>query len=161
MKCIWEILDNNMLGRITINRTRVHMGIAILCFSLLYGCTKTEPLARVDGIVRSHVDSYQSGTGGSTDLVRDNQMNSGFDYGDPEKTDWKSDIQWELTDHRGESDVYQFKWTFLPSNGAAVSGVKEVEYDGARSVIVFENEWQTISIEPGSIPLPKMPEDSH
>ena len=100
MKCIWEILDNNMLGRITINRTRVHMGIAILCFSLLYGCTKTEPLARVDGIVRSHVDNYQSGTGGSTDLVRDNQMNSGFDYGDPEKTDWKSDIQWELTYHR-------------------------------------------------------------
>ena len=160
-KCIWLILDNNMLGPITMNRTRIHMGIAILCFGLLHGCSKTEPLARVDGIVRSHVDSYQSGRGGSTDLVRNNQMTSGFDYGDPEKTDWKSDIQWELIDHRGGSDVYQFKWTFLPSNGAAVSGAKEVEYDGAKSVIVFENEWQTISIEPGSIPLPKIPEDSH
>jgi len=142
------------------NRTRAHMGIAILCFGLLSGCSKTEPLARVDGIVRSHVDSYQSGTGSDSDLIRYNQMASGFDYGDPEKTDWKSNIQWELTDHRGESDVYQFKWSFSPSSGAAVSGAKEVEYNGAKSVIVFENEWQTISIEPGSIPLPKMPEDS-
>ena len=137
------------------NRTRAHMGITILCFALLHGCTKTEPLARVDGIVRSHVDSYQSGTGGSMDLVRANQMTSGFDYGDPEKTDWKSDIQWELIDHRGESDVYQFKWTFSPSTGAGVSRTQEVEYDGTKGVIVFQNEWQTVSIEPGSIPLPK------
>ena len=139
------------------NRTRTLMGISILCFGLLSGCSKTEPLARVDGIVRSHVASYQSGTGGDIDLIRSNQMASGFDYGDPDKTDWKSNIQWELTDHRGESDVYQFKWTFSPSSGAAVSGAKEVEYNGAKSVIVFQNEWQALSIEPGSIPLPKTP----
>ena len=72
------------------NNIRLFIGISILSLSLLQACTKSESFARVDGIVRSHVDIYQSGTGGSTDLVRGNQMNSGFEYGDVEKVDWKS-----------------------------------------------------------------------
>jgi hypothetical protein len=122
---------------------------------LFHGCTKTEPLARVDGIVRSHVDTYPSGTGVSADLVRNNQMNSGFDYDDADKTSWKSNIQWELIDHHDKNDLYRFKWTFSPSGGTTVSNIKTVEYDGKKSVIVFQNEYEVISIEPGSVPLPK------
>jgi hypothetical protein len=122
---------------------------------LFHGCTKTEPLARIDGIVRSHVDTYLSGTGVSADLVRSNQMNSGFEYGDAEKTDWKSNIQWELIDHHDKNDLYRFKWIFSASGGTTVSNIKTVEYDGKKSVIVFQNEYEVISIEPGSVPLPK------
>jgi hypothetical protein len=142
------------------NKMTAYGGIALLSFSLFCGCTKPGPSARVAGIVRWHADTYPSGTGGSADLVRGNQMRSGRDYDDAAKTDWKSDIHWELTDHRGKSDVYRFRCTFSASTGSAVSHTKEVEYDGTESVIAFQNEWQTISIEPGSIPLPKMPRDS-
>jgi len=137
------------------NNIRLCIGISILSLSLLQACTKSESFARVDGIVRSHVGTYQSRTGGSTDLVRGNQMNSGFDYGDVEKVDWKSGIEWELTGRSGESDVYQFKWSFSPSGGTTGSTNKTVQYDGKNSVIVFQNEYQVISIEPGSIQLPK------
>ena len=137
------------------NRTVAYSGIALLCLGLFSGCTRPEPSARVAGIVRWHADTYQSGIGGSVDLVRGNQMVGGRDYGDAAKMDWKSDIHWELIGHRGRSDVYRFKCTFSPANGAAVSLTKQVEYDGTNSVIVFQNEWQTISIEQGSIPLPQ------
>ncbi|MCK5851133.1 MAG: hypothetical protein KAH23_09480 [Kiritimatiellae bacterium] len=137
------------------NGIRTYGGIALLCFGLLCGCSRPEPSARVPGIVRWHADTYPSGTGGSADLVRGSQMRSGRDYADAEKTDWTSDIQWELVNHRGKRDVYRFTCIFSPSSGTSVSRTEEVEYDGARSVIVFQNEWQTISIEPGSIPLPE------
>ena len=136
-------------------KIRVTVGICIFSLSLLQACTGSESFTRVDGIVKSHVDAYQLGTGGSTDLVRGNQMVSGFDYGDVGRMDWKSVIEWELTGHSGESDVYQFKWSFSPSGGTTASTNKTVRYDGKSSVIVFQNEQEVISIEPGSIPLTK------
>ena len=136
-------------------RKTAYSGIALICFGILGGCAKPELTARVDGIVRRHADTYPSGSGGAADLVRSNQMVSGRKYGDPAKTDWKSDIHWQLTGHRGKSDVYRFKCTFAASNGSPVSHTREVEYDGTESVIVFQDKWQTIAIEQGSIPLPK------
>jgi hypothetical protein len=80
-------------------------------------------------------------------------MDSGFDYGDMEKVDWKSVIEWELTSHSGESNVYQFKWSFYPSEETTTSTNRTVRYDGRSSVMVFRNEYEVISLEPGSIPL--------
>ena len=150
------------------NRKPMRVGLSILCVGVLFGCGKAEPLPRLDGIVTSHADGYQSGTGHEFDLVRGNTSGglyeAGRDYGDPEKVNWTSTIHWELKERRGKNDVYQFSWSFSPSGGAAQSQVKTVEYGGTKSVIVFQNEWQTISIEPGSIPLsenaqPSMPGD--
>jgi hypothetical protein len=139
---------------------RVHTVAVLLCLGFLSGCGATAPQPRAAGIVTSHVDTYRSGTGGSADLVRDQQLVGGFHYGDAKKTDWKSEIHWRLVGHRGESDVYQLTWVFSPVGAAPVSSTKEVEYDGKTPVIVFQNDSETVSIEPGSIPLPQKSQES-
>jgi hypothetical protein len=144
-----------MVGGIAMNGMRIHSLGVLLCLGFVFGCEKAPTQPRVAGIVRSHVDTYLSSTGTSSDLVRDNHMVGGFHYGDGKKPDWKSTIRWELTGHRGESDVYQFKWEFSPVGGNPVSSEREVEYDGKKPVIVFQNGSETVSIEPGSIPLPR------
>ena len=141
--------------RETMNKLQIYTSIIICCIAFCFGCRKSQPTPRFHGIVRSHVDTYQSGTGTSADLVRGNQSGSGFDYGDTGKTDWKSQIRWELVAQKGPSDVYEFNWTFSPSGGTTVSESRRVEYDGKKSVIVFQNEYEVIAIEPGSIPLQK------
>lgn len=151
------------------NRIHIRVGLPVLCFGLLFRCGKTKRLPRFDGIVKSHVDSYQSGTGHQFDLVRGSttggHYKAGFDYGDPEKVDWTSTLHWELKGHKGKRDVYEFKWSFSLSGSSPVVNTKDVEHDATESVIVFQNEWQTISIEPGSIPLsedsqPSVPSDA-
>jgi len=112
--------------------------------------------ARVDGIVKVHVDEYQSGTGSSADLVRANQMVGGFNYKDAAKKDWEIALSWKLIGHKGESDVYLFKWGPASPKGGSVSDSKTVLYDGKQSSVVFQDEYKVISIEPGSIPLPEL-----
>ncbi len=139
------------------NRAHMRVGLPILCIGLLFGCGRAERLPRFDGIVKSHVDRYQSGTGHEFDLVRGSTTGGHYkadrDHGDPVKVNWTSTIHWRLRGHKGKRDAYQFKWSFSLSGGTPVVSTKNVEYDGTKSVIVFQNEWQTISIEPGSIPL--------
>jgi len=140
-------------------RKWMRMGLPIVAICLLFGCGMAQRLPRFNGIVKSHADSYESGTGSEFDLVRGSTTSghykAGRGYDNPEKADWTSTIQWELKRHKGKNDVYQFIWSFALSGAAPVVSTEEVEYDGTESVIVFQNEWQTISIEPGSIPLPK------
>ena len=141
--------------------TQIHMriGLPILCVGLLFGCGKAQRSPRYDGIVKSHADGYQSGGGHEFDLVRgsttSDRYKAGRGYGDPEKADWTSTIHWELKAHRANSDIYRFEWAFSLSGAIPVVSTKDVEYDGIESVIIFQNRWQTISIEPGSIPLPE------
>jgi hypothetical protein len=143
------------LKGIAVNGMRILTVVVVLCFGLLSGCDKTAPRPRFAGLVVSHVDTYRSGTGPSSDLVREKNMDGGFHYGDVKKTDWKSEIHWELIGYHGESDVYRFKRVFRPVGGAALSSEMKVEYDGKKPVIVFQNDSETVSIELGSIPLPE------
>jgi beta-lactamase regulating signal transducer with metallopeptidase domain len=151
----------------TDRRLRVRLGLGSLCVLLLTaaltlphiraasqaGATLLKP--RFHGVVTGHVDTYQSGTGTSADLIRGKQMVCGFHYGDAKKTDWTSEIYWELIGHHDKSDMYRFRlvYTSPTGNGVPVSTTKEVQYDGKTSVIVFRNGSETVSIEPGSIPL--------
>ncbi len=154
----------------TDRRLHVRLGLGSICALLLTAlltlpdiraASQTDPTSlkpRFDGIVTTHVDKYRSGTGSSTDLILGRQMRTGFDYPDSnkKKTDWTSEIHWELTGHRGDSDVYRFRlvYTSPPDTGAPVSKTKEIEYDGKAPVVVFEHGQETVSIEPGSMPLP-------
>ncbi len=113
------------------------------------GCGERDGGARFGGRVVSHVDSYGSGTGGEANLDPEGSLGSGFAYGDATKFDWTSEVKWRLLRHDGGSDVYRFDWTFRPEGGAGVSDTKEVAFDGQKSVKVFSNEWQVVSIEPG------------
>ena len=130
-------------------KTRLHALSVLLCLGFVAGCGKPEP--RFSGIVQSHADTYRSGTGGSCDLLKNERFGGGFHYADGKKTDWKSEIGWKLIAHRGNSDVYQFSWVFSPVGGVSITRNKEVEYDGKESVIVFQNDSEVVSIEPGSI----------
>lgn len=138
---------------------RFHTVAVFVCLGVLAGCGKPEP--RFPGIVQSHVDTYRSGTGGTCDLLKNEWSGDGFHYGDGKKTDWKSKISWKLTAHRGNSDVYQFKWEFSPVAGVPVTSNKEVEYNGKESVVIFQNDSEIVSIEPGSMPLPKTSKEDH
>jgi hypothetical protein len=141
-------------------KTRLCALPTLLCLFFVAGCGKAEP--RFAGIVQSHTDTYRSGTGATTNLVGGlQQVASGFHYGDGKKTDWKSEIHWRLIARRGDSDVYEFSWLFSPAGGTASANKKEVEYNGKESVIVFKNDSEIVSIEPGSIPLPQNPDKGH
>lgn len=144
------------------NTMRIHTVAVLVCLGILSGCGKPEP--GFPGIVQSHVDTYRSGTGGSCDLLRNNndaRMLSGFHYGSGKKTDWKSEIGWKLIGQRGDSDVYQFVWVFSPVGGASATSNRDVEYNGKESVVVFQNDSEIVSIEPGSMPLPQDSKQSH
>jgi hypothetical protein len=118
-------------------------------FVLLTGCGRSDIGPRFAGTVVSHVDGYGSGTGGESALRREGSMTSGFDYGDPSKPDWTSDIRWSFLRRDGGSDVYRMEWTFRPANGAGRTESKEIAFDGRKAVRAFGNQWQVISIEPG------------
>jgi hypothetical protein len=124
----------------------------LLCLGFLSGCGAEASQPRTAGIVRSHVDAYRSGTGSSSDLVHGKQMASGFHYGDGKKTDWNSEIHWSLIGHQSDRDVYRFTWLFAPSGVSLIAQNRDVAYDGRESVIVFQNDSETVSIEPGSMP---------
>jgi hypothetical protein len=123
----------------------VMLGLVVLA-----GCGKTEG-PRFGGRIVSHVDTYGSGTGSESNLDREGSMTSGFEYGDSSKTDWTSEIKWRFIGRDGASDVYRLDWTFRPKGGTDVSDTKEVAFDGQKSVKVFSNQWQVVSIEPGAI----------
>jgi hypothetical protein len=157
------------LGESIMKTKWMRRGMPLAAVGIMFGCGMVQQSPRSDGIVRSHVDSYQSGTGHEFDLVRGattgDRYKAGFGYGDPEKSDWTSTIHWELKGHRRNRDVYEFEWAFSLLGGDTVVSTKDVEYGGTAGVIVFQNEWQTISIEPGSIPLsknsqPSVPDDA-
>ena len=135
------------------NRKAISAIAMLVLFGLLAACSRTVPQSRIDGIVQSHVDTYRSGTGTSADLVRGSQVACGFHYGNGKKADWKSEIHWTFAGHRDKADVYQFKWAFSLVGGQPVLLQKEVAYDGTKAVILFQNESETVSIEPGSLPL--------
>jgi hypothetical protein len=61
---------------------------------------------------------------------------------------WKvSEIEWALVKRRGDKDVYRFTRRF-PADAQNPSTTAEVvEYSGSR-VIVFQDKWQVIVIEP-------------
>ncbi len=117
---------------------------------LLYGCGRSEDGPRYQGRIVSHVDTYDSGTGGETILGRKGSMIGGFNYRDPAKPDWTSDIRWYFLRQDGGSDVYRVEWTFRPKSGAGGTQTAEVSFDGKHAVKVFGNQWEVISIEPGT-----------
>ncbi len=78
-------------------------------------------------------------------------MRGGFDYGDSSKDDWTSDVTWRFLHRDGTNDIYRVEWTFHPKGGASDTKAKEAFYDGTQAVRVFDNQWQVIAIEPGSI----------
>lgn len=119
-----------------------------LALVILPGCSKKDVQPRFQGAFVSHVDTYGSGTGSETKLTREGSLVGGFDYGDPTKADWTSNITWSFLHHDGGSDVYRIEWTFRPKTGTGGTKTKEISFDGTRSVRVFANQWQTISIEP-------------
>lgn len=124
------------------------------------GCGKTAAIPRFAGRVVSHVDEYGSGTGGECALSADGSRISGFDYGDPSKPDWTSDIKWCFLRQDGGTDVYRVEWTFRPTNGTTGTKTKEVPFDGTNPVRVFENQWQVVSIEPGPLKTDPQPAPS-
>ena len=99
------------------------------------------------GTIVSHIDSYGSGTGSRTALSNSGQMNTGFDYSDAAKTDWKGSIKWRLLRTEGKSDVYEIEWNFKPSNGISTSKVEELAFDGVRPAKLVVNQQWVISIE--------------
>lgn len=125
----------------------------LVILSVAAGCSKTLVAPRFAGRVVSHVDAYGSGTGGESALSADGSMASGFDYGNPAKHDWTSDIKWAFLRQDGGTDVYRIEWTFRPTNGTTGTKTKEVSFDGTNSVKVFENQWQVISIEPAPMKM--------
>jgi hypothetical protein len=129
----------------------MHMIGVLFGLALLTGCGRSDIGPRFTGTVVSHVDRYGSGTGGQSVLRREGSMTSGFDYGDSPEADWTSDITWSFLRRDGANDVYRMEWTFRPDNGVGRTQVKDVWFDGAEAVRVFENQWQVISIEPGAI----------
>jgi hypothetical protein len=121
----------------------------LLGIVILTGCGSEESSPRFQGRIVSHVDAYGSGTGNESSLRRKGSMTSGFDYGDSSKPDWTSDIKWSFLRQDGEIDVYRVEWIFSPKSGTSGTKVKEVNFDGTKSVTVFSNQWQVISVEPG------------
>jgi hypothetical protein len=131
----------------------------ILLGGVSYAFWKNAFETRAEGIVRIHVDEYQSGTGSSADLVRDNQMGGGFDYRDTKKSDWRMSVEWRWIARLGGSDLYRFKWCSALEEEEGVSVSRMIRYNGKQSVIVLQDANKVISIEPGSIPLPQMPDE--
>lgn len=132
---------------------RIILSVGVFLISVwLAGCSRHTPVPRFEGRIVSHVDTYGSGTGTSANLSSssDGSMISGFDYGDPAKPDWSSDIKWSFLRQDGGKDVYRVEWTFRPKNGTSRTQVTEVPFDGSQSAKVPGNDWQIISIEPKS-----------
>jgi hypothetical protein len=131
-------------------KTMLTIGL-LLGSVLLAGCDKSGAGPRFPGRIVSHVGTYGSGTGGESNLDREGSMTSGFHYADSSQPDWTSDIKWCFLGRDRSSDVYRVEWTFRPEKGVGRTEVTEVAFDGTKSVRVFDNPWQVISVEPGAI----------
>lgn len=58
-----------------------------------------------------------------------------------------SEVEWSLLERRDDHDVYRFTRRFPSDTAAASTATKDVEFSNGR-VIVFEDEYQVIVIEP-------------
>lgn len=58
-----------------------------------------------------------------------------------------SEIEWSFVERRGSNDVYQFTRRFPADTAAADTTTKNVEFS-ERRVIVFEDKFQVVVIEP-------------
>jgi len=96
--------ERQTLGMMTTMKFILTIGL-LLALALLSGCNGTEAGPRFQGRIVSHVDTYGSGTGSESRLHREGSMTSGFDYGDPAKSDWTSDIKWCFLRREGGTDV--------------------------------------------------------
>lgn len=124
----------------------IHLPVCLLlCFA---GCTKEKPVPRFSGTIVSHVDSYGSGTGTSSQLSPTGQMRTGFDYKDTSKTDWTADIKWSFLRREVSADVYRVEWDFKATGGSSSSNVAELSFDGVTPAKLTVNEHLVISIEP-------------
>ena len=140
-------------------KTMLTIGL-LLGSVLLAGCDKSGAGPRFPGRIVSHVGTYGSGTGGESNLDREGSMTSGFHYADSSQPDWTSDIKWCFLGRDRSSDVYRVEWTFRPEKGVGRTEVTEVAFDGTKSVRVFDNPWQVISVEPGAIKNSSQPAPS-
>ncbi len=124
----------------------IHLPVCLLlCFA---GCTRETPVPRFSGTIVSHVDSYGSGTGTSSQLSSTGQMRTGFDYTDTSKTDWTADIKWSFLRREDGADVYRVEWEFKTTNGSSSAQVAELSFDGVAPAKLTVNKQLVISIEP-------------
>ena len=124
----------------------IHLPVCLLlCFA---GCTSETPGPRFSGTIVSHVDSYGSGTGTSSQLSPTGQMRAGFDYTDTSKSDWTADVKWSFLRREDSADVYRVEWTFKATSGSSSPNVAELSFDGVAPAKVTVNEHLVISIEP-------------
>lgn len=117
----------------------------LLCFA---GCSSETLVPRFSGTVVSHVDSYGSGTGASSQLSTSGQMGSGFNYGDTTKADWTAQIKWSFLRAEDSADVYRVEITFNSLSGISSSKVAMLFFDGVTPVKLTVNKQLVISIEP-------------
>ena len=117
----------------------------LLCFA---GCTSETPVPRFAGTIVSHIDSYGSGTGTSSQLSSTGQMRTGFDYTDYSKRDWKADIKWSFVRREGGADVYRVEWKFIEENDSSAPRGAELSFDGVSPAKLPVTDQLIISIEP-------------
>ena len=58
-----------------------------------------------------------------------------------------SEVEWSFVEHRGTNDVYRFTRRFPSDTAAASTTSKTVEFSDSR-VVVFEDRFQAVVIEP-------------
>jgi hypothetical protein len=112
------------------------------------GCAKETPIPRFSGTIVSHVDSYGSGTGNSSQLSSTGQMRTGFDYSNDSKKDWTADIKWSFRRREGDADVYRIEWEIIDQNDSSVLNSAELSIDGVSPAKLPVTDQLIISIEP-------------
>ncbi len=127
------------------NILSIIIGLLILC---LAGCDQVAPEPRFAGTIISHIETYGSGTGTSSQLSSAGQMQTGFDYADDSRMDWTADIKWSFIRREDESDVYHIEWEFQAQNGSPVFNDAELSFDGLSPAKLTITEQLIISIEP-------------
>ncbi len=118
-----------------------------LCF---VGCANDTTVPKFAGTIVSHVDSYGSGTGTSSQLSDAGQMRTGFDYTDESKADWTADIKWSFLRREDDADVYGIECKFLEPNRLSEPNTEELSFDGESPAKLQVSEQLIISIEPGA-----------
>jgi hypothetical protein len=63
-----------------------------------------------------------------------------------------SEIEWSFVERRGSKDVYRFTRRFPSDSATASTASKTVEFSDSR-VVVFEDKFQAVVIEPPKKPL--------
>jgi hypothetical protein len=117
----------------------------LLCF---VGCANDTKVPRFAGTIVSHVDTYGSDTGTSSQLSATGQMRTGFHYTDDSKADWTVDIKWSFLRCDGGSDVYRIEWVFVERNESSDPRRAELSFDGESPVKLSVTDQLIISIEP-------------